>query len=52
MTWGEFKRQVEAAGVTDSDEIHYIEVEFPRQLHISTGSPGIGVLGTFESEDW
>lgn len=26
LTWGEFKRQVEAAGVRDEDELHEIDV--------------------------
>lgn len=25
MTWGEFKRQVQAAGVQDDDEVSYID---------------------------
>ena len=30
MTWGEFKRRMEAAGAKDDSPIHYIDVYKPR----------------------
>lgn len=44
MTWGEFKKQVEAAGIEDGDEIDYIdigstsEVDVTRRTHFDTAS--------------
>lgn len=44
MTWAEFKKQVEAAGVEDGDEIDYIdidstsEVDVIRRTHFDTTS--------------
>lgn len=36
LTWGEFKRQVEAVGVKDDDEIEYIDVaSYPTRVHAS-----------------
>jgi hypothetical protein len=30
MTWGEFKKLVDAAGVKDEQEIWYIDISFPQ----------------------
>lgn len=34
MNWAEFKRQMEAAGVKDSDEIEYIDTGCGNELDI------------------
>ncbi len=35
MTWGEFKKIVEAAGIKDSDDIWYIDVSHPVEERMS-----------------
>ena len=43
MTWGEFKKALEDAGVTDDCEIFYIDVHMPDttdELCIGLGRPG------------
>lgn len=37
LTWGQFKKEVEAAGVKDTDEIFYMDFSYPYEgdLHIT-----------------
>jgi len=40
MTWGEFKQQVEAEGVTDGDEISWIDVGGYGKLDVTRENDG------------
>lgn len=48
MTWGEFKKHVEAQGVTDQMEIWYIDFSFPSktnlpQVHLPDQHDGVTI---------